>query len=76
MDEEMAVFSQLHKDLSNDLDRIADRFTGDVKLSLIVRTSDTPDGSLYLTNDETEKVIAAIHQRDSKSKFVFEKEKP
>lgn len=73
MTDDKLVFAQLHADLSNDLDRICERFTGAVKISLVVRTGDGPDQSLYLTNDDTEKVIGAILQREEKSKFVFQK---
>lgn len=65
------ALAQLHLNLCGDLERIRQRFNGDPRISLIVRIEGKPEGSLYLTDDKSEEVIAVIRQRETSSEHVF-----
>lgn len=54
-------YADLHARLSSELERIARLFKRDVRLSLVVRQPGNPDGTTYLSDDNTDEVIAAIN---------------
>lgn len=65
------IVGLLHEDLSSDLDRIRDRFKGEPKISLVIRFEELGDNCIYLTNDTTPEVIAAIQAREKESAVVI-----
>lgn len=52
----------LHQVLNDELDRITKNFSVDVKLTLVVRMPNTPDGGLLLTDDSVDEAIATIQR--------------
>ena len=68
----MDVLAELHNDLSNDLDRIRERFNGTPRLSLVVRFPDEPDKGVYLTDDTKAAMLSQIEFLEQKATRVFE----
>ena len=56
------------------MNHIAELFNDGVKLTVLVRTSDDPEGDLLITNDDPDKIINAIAQ--SKSREGVQTETP
>lgn len=54
-------YAHLHASLADDLERIAKKFKPGVRLSLVVRQPGNIDGTTYLSDDNTDDVIAAIN---------------
>ena len=70
--ENMDVLAELHKALSGDLARIAERFTVKPRLSLVVRFPDEPGKGLYLTDDTKAGMLAQIEFLELNSQRIFE----
>jgi hypothetical protein len=66
------VFAQLHLDLTGDLNRIALRFKGNPKISLVVRFENEPTKGVFLTSDSIPEVHAAIDYLDEHAKQRFD----
>jgi hypothetical protein len=61
---------QLHYDISEDLERIAKRFKGRPKITLIVRNPELADGDVLISDDDFEQAIAAIRRLKDREPVV------
>jgi hypothetical protein len=54
--------SRVHEEASAALARLARLFLPSARLTLVVRTPELPDGTVIVTNDDAEEVVAAIRR--------------
>ena len=63
-------YADLHVRLSSELERIARLFKPGVRLSLVARQPGNRDSTVYLSNDNTDEVIAAINDVRARAAYV------
>lgn len=66
------VLKRLHFELTGDLNRIAMRFKGKPKISLVVRFEGAPTKGVFLTSDTVAEVHAAIDFLEADAQHRFD----
>lgn len=56
---------RVHREISAALERIARLFVPGARLTLVVRIPEMPDGTVIVSNDSTDEVIAAIRRLEA-----------